>query len=53
MQPRFHRVRVKTEEACGFLCAHPLDYARHEHDSKGFWQVVGRALDKPQNFPLR
>ena len=53
MQPGLHRVRRKIKEVRGFLDAHPLDHARHEHDSKDLGQIVGRPLDKLQNFALR
>src|SRR5450756_2896804 len=53
MQPRFHRLRPKTEEVCGFFNTHPLDYARDKYDSKYLGQIVGRLLDKLQNFSLR
>src|SRR3984893_8193429 len=52
MQPRFYRLRLKTKKVRGFLDAHPIDHARHEHDSKDLGQIVGRALDKLQNFAL-
>jgi hypothetical protein len=53
MQPCLDRLRLKTEEIRGFFNTHPLDHARDKHDSKDLGQVVGRSLDKLQNFSLR
>jgi hypothetical protein len=46
-------IRLKTEEVRGFLGAHALDHPRREHDPKYIGEIVGRSLDKLQNFPLR
>src|ERR1019366_408475 len=53
MQPRFHRLRLKTEEVGGFFNTHSLDHARDKYDSKDLGQIVGCSLDKLQNFSLR
>jgi hypothetical protein len=53
MQPRLHGMGLKTEEVRGVLGAHPLDHPRHEYNPKDLGEIVGRSLDKPQNFPLR
>src|ERR1700730_17571088 len=53
MKPGLHRVRRKIKEVRGFLGAHALNHARHEHDSKDLGQIIGRPPDKLQNFPLR
>ena len=52
MQPRFHRLRLKTEKVRSFLDTHALDHACDKYDSKDLGQIVGRSLDKLQNFSL-